>query len=140
MGVNDLNAKELIELYPFLKINNSYYNSEKEITWLDFMPQGWVETIGLPLCRELKDKLNELNMLEDYEVFQVKEKYGELRWYDNGNDEIENIIDKYTTLSKNTCAECGKPAVILTKGYILPLCNKCRIRFGYTDPKKYFVL
>jgi hypothetical protein len=37
------------------------------------------------MCEELKQELIKFNYLDNYEITQIKEKYGSLRWYDNGN-------------------------------------------------------
>lgn len=81
------------------------------------------------------DKLNDLlvkyNFVDKYRILQIKEKYGELRWYDNGippvmSDEYREWLNKYEKLSYETCINCGKPATHMTKGWIMPLCNDCK--------------
>ena len=35
-----------------------------------------------------------------------------------------NIINKYEQLSKNTCCECGAPAIYISTGWICPWCEQ----------------
>ena len=59
-------------------------------------------------------------------ITDIKEKYGTLRWYDNGNTGSGyDIISKYARLSEDTCIKCGKPATHMTEGWIMPLCDEC---------------
>lgn len=79
--------EELLKEYPFLSILNSiypeyYYNFDD--TLLDDMPSGWRKRFGLQMCADIKQALEKNNIIiELYKVFQVKEKFGELHWYDN---------------------------------------------------------
>lgn len=60
-----------------------------------------------------------------------------LRWYDNGEPigcKVQEIIDKYSTLSENICIICGKPDVPITNnGWISPYCKKC-----FTTPNDWY--
>ena len=81
------------------------------------------------MCKEIKRALLEdggKEKLKRYRINQIKEKYGELRWYDShGNKEVNNIIAKYSEISYHTCIDCGRTAKYLTKNWIIPLCEKC---------------
>lgn len=89
------------------------------------IPRGWKIAFGQTLC-------DELNALGSYEVRDSKEKYGELRMvvapYDARADEI---IEKYSTLSRHICIACGKPDVPMCNfGWISPVCRDCWSKFG----------
>lgn len=82
------------------------------------------------------DDLNELlvkyDFVDEYRIIQVKEKFAQLRWYDNGipieaSKEYDDWLSKYETLSEEICIVCGDKASHTTKGWILPLCDKCGI-------------
>lgn len=97
-----------------------------EYTELDAMPGGWRKAFGEQLCEELKAELVRADVLDDYRVVQIKEKFGTLRWYDNGNtDAGYKIISKYEALSARTCICCGKPATRISTGWISPYCDDC---------------
>ena len=140
--------KKLVEKYPFLapkKYDHDYYdktgkdryvipdNYNYEWTWLDGIPDGWVEAFGEQMCQEIKDELIRCNFLDNYEVIQTKEKYGMLRWYDCGipaECNVHDIIAKYEDLSEVTCCVCGKPATKISGGWIRPYCDNCAKEHG----------
>lgn len=96
-------------------------------TELDNMPTGWKKAFGIRMCADIKKELKKHNYLYKYRITQIKEKFGQLRWYDNGSPEgcIYPIIDKYEQLSEKICINCGSPAKYITRGWISPYCENC---------------
>lgn len=93
------------------------------------------------MCEEIKQELEENNLLDQYRISQIKEKYGQLCWYDFGSTEkmLHEIIPKYEGLSKHTCICCGKPATKMTLGWISPYCDDCCPMSEYaTSIDEYF--
>jgi hypothetical protein len=86
--------------------------------WSDYLPEGWRKTIG--------DELNEL--LKQYcimggEVVQVKEKFGGLRIYTNGEFALD--YSRISNICDNTCMRCTKPGRMTTvRGWIGPRCEE----------------
>lgn len=131
--------KILIERYPFLQPGkwDIIYNDmsvdeyDYQFTLLDDMPKAWRDKFGLQMCEEIRDILLKADYLDKYQVVQIKEKFGSLRWYDNGVPELiarklYDCIDKYEALSADTCFDCGaSPTVAHTKGWIVYLCIHC---------------
>ena len=123
--------KQLCEQYPFLLPRNRWTDEipkdfDYSYTELDAMPDGWRKAFGLQMCEEVKQELIKINKMDEFRIAQIKEKFGELRFYTNWvTDEIEAIINKYTKLSRKTCINCGKPATVITTGWISPFCNDC---------------
>lgn len=115
--------RKLCEKYPFLKYDDSYKS-----TWADDMPMGWWIAFGEMMCDEIKAELVKWNFLDEYQVIEIKEKWGYLHWYDNGipsGCKVWDIIEKYATLSESICIQCGKPDVpVMTWGWIIPLCQE----------------
>lgn len=75
-------------------------------------------------------------MLYKFRIIDLKEKFGQCRLYINyGSSELYNIIDKYESLSWNTCIKCGKPATHTSKGWISPYCEDCVN--NSKDPSRY---
>ena len=129
--------KKLCERYPFLIIRD--WRTDKPIgydfTYLDDMPMGWRKAFGEQMCEEIREELINYNYLDKYRIAQIKEKYGELRWYDFGapaDSKVYDIIDKYSELSKNTCIHCGRPATKISPGWISPYCDRCADRLSNT--------
>lgn len=115
---------------------------------LDSIPDGWM----VAFIPQFKDELfKSLGAYADEITFyQIKEKFGELTVYWNFPDKdyytdknyddlkelvpiIENIIKKYTEVSKNTCVKCGRAATYTTTwGWIAPFCDDCEVkRFAF---------
>lgn len=127
-----MDNKELIAEYPFLLPRNVFTDKVFEsydysYTLLDDMPKGWKKAFGEQLCKELKKVLVEDNLLDDYRVTQIKEKFGQLRWYDNyGSEKLYKVINKYESLSEHTCIECGCSGKMQDMfGWISPYCEDC---------------
>ena len=97
--------------------------------WVYSIPQGWEE-----LARRMIAECEAID--STYTIDDLKEKFGSMRvyshcqsWYDNEINDygraIENIEDKYETLSTRTCCACGHPATKISTGWILPWCDEC---------------
>lgn len=92
--------------------------------------EGWYYLIE-QLCHDIEQLIDK--KYPDYktceypfEVLQVKEKFGGLRFYTSGsNDEIENLIDKAEKLSYKTCEVCGAKGKLRDYGWLKTMCNKC---------------
>ena len=130
------------ERFPFLRITN---NSTcpwltEEDSWIDSIPIGWRDSLFEDMCYELMAVLGA--SVNDFEIEQLKEKYGAIRAYWGWKDirdytpweqqvhkdlvnRIEAIIDKYTVISSHTCVSCGRPSTHYTQPWILPLCDDC---------------
>lgn len=96
-------------------------------TEMDAMEYGWRKAFGKQLLKDVKTELKSKGLLHKYRITQIKEKWGELCWYDSGGTkELFDILRKYERLSYRTCYNCGKPAKYRTvRGWILPYCEDC---------------
>lgn len=136
-----MNNKKLCKRYPFLIPRNRWtdkkmwdktdkYFMPYSYTELDAMPDGWQHAFGIKMCEEIRGELIKCNYLDKYRIVDIKEKFGELRWYDNGapaGSAIQEIINKYTELSRHICMMCGRSAEIASEDYWLyTLCDKCK--------------
>jgi hypothetical protein len=134
---DQVDSYNLILKYPFLLPKNRWDRSLSidseygfDFTWteIDTMPYGWLKAFGMQMVEELKEVIISYKpgFLYKYTIIDIKEKYGGLRWYDNGaTREMYDIIEKYENLSYETCIKCGKPATHMTEGWIAPLCDEC---------------
>lgn len=120
----------LFKIYPFLNPFQKLETKDFHVCFytyslLDCMPIGWNKAFGLQMAKEIKQWLKEHN-ITDYEITDVKEKWGRLHWYDNGPIQLyEDVILKYEKMSFELCIRCGKKASHVSKGYILPFCEDC---------------
>lgn len=127
--------KKLVEKYPFLLPRD--WNDEElkdyaySWTLMDEIPRGWRIALGELLFDELKEECEKVNYLNDLRLVQIKEKFGGLRIYTNGEPEgsnINDIIEKYSLLSENICIKCGKPDVsMVNDSWVSPYCLDCWI-------------
>ena len=117
------------------------YNFESS---LDSIPDGWMKSFMPRFKDELFESLGAY--ADEIMFYQIKEKFGELTVYWNFPDKdyytekdfsdieelaptIQDIIKKYTEISKNTCVKCGKPATYMTTcGYIASWCDDCEVK------------
>ena len=135
--------KELLEKYPWLYPVSEYTgkpleNYDYSFTWMDDIPLGWNIAFGKQMVEELGVLLEKYNYQDEYSICQIKEKFGGLRWYDNGfptegYEEYKEWLDKYEELSFKTCIDCGKPAKYFTRGWITPICEDCAKEYEYTE-------
>ena len=131
-------------------MSNAYKDCKKDllVTLLAKMHEvgdlyeGWRKTFVPDMIDELCDALGPY--VEDFEVYQIKEKYGSLtiywgwKWRDytddecndlnNLYDEVNNVIDKYRKISERTCVKCGGMATFLSAHWVIPWCDSCRDR------------
>ena len=121
--------KKLIKKYPWLKPYNVWtgkiwkdYNYET--TWADNLPSGWRKAFGDMMFEEIDEVLKRTNTT--IYITQIKETSGQLRFYCNAHQEVQDIIEDYSRLSENICIVCGKPDVpMLDTGWIFPVCKEC---------------
>jgi hypothetical protein len=109
---------------------------------VSYLYEGWCKTFVPDMISELCDALGPY--VEDFEVGQIKEKYGSLTVYwgwkqrdytDEENkdrkeldDAIKSIIAKYRKISEHTCIKCGGKATFFSSHWVVPYCDNCRDR------------
>jgi hypothetical protein len=107
---------------------------------LERIPEHWGRWISCgsgwyPLLIELNEKLAQIE--PDYEIHQVKEKFGTLRYYigtiDHDRfDQMSKIIDSYESKSAITCETCGSEGELRSQRYwYRTLCVTCATAQGY---------
>jgi hypothetical protein len=101
-------------------LENGFYPDRDPIKDSKFFQcgNGW-----FPLIKDLITDLIELGW--DKQTFQVKEKFGALRFYINtGSDEIFKKIHSYENQSYEICETCGEKGELKLVGWYKTLCNK----------------
>lgn len=80
---------------------------------------GWFDLIW-NLCEQIEKIIP-----ENFEVIQVKEKFGTLRFYaDNNTKEIDKLIMEAEEKSAITCEVCGKPGKLRREGWLSVKCEE----------------
>lgn len=121
--------KKMIEAYPFLLPRNRWTDEVQPDYDYDYneweaIPLGWQIAFGWEFLNQLYGMLEQFNIIDQFRIEQIKEKFGELRFYCSGNEEVWNLVNDYTARSARTCIECGKPARYISKGWICPFCEE----------------
>lgn len=123
-----------IAQYPWLRLRSLYTGKIcTQTDAYDDIPEGWQIAFGEMLLEELDKVIKEKNMVDTFVFEQVKEKFGRLVMYVNTSDQdIHDILDKYSVLSENICINCGKPDVpMLNMNWISPFCEDCYNKMSY---------
>ena len=83
--------------------------------------------VGKGWSKIIDSLYDNLPIPKDIQVYQVKEKFGGLRFYISGaTEEQYAIIDKAEKMSEVTCESCGEDASVKKDGYwLICLCDKC---------------
>jgi hypothetical protein len=88
---------------------------------------GWFDILWR-LCEDLEPLVAEFELAggPKFEVLQVKEKFGGLRFYVNcrGHEAISQRIGIAADESFRTCEVCGQPGTPREGGWIKTLCDK----------------
>lgn len=136
-----LSNEEIIEKYPWTVSKDDY--SGEDYCIIQDMPIGWRKAFGDEMLQELDNLLTKYDCKKDYHIVQIKEKFGELRWYDDGvpqeaYTEYNKLIDKYMYKSTCTCINCGEPATRLTFRWVCPYCDNCVGSMRSAPIEKYY--
>jgi len=121
--------KKLFEKYPKIFRQKDLPMQETAMCWGIDCGDGWYKIIDL-LCKLLQWDIDH-NKHPQIEATQVKEKYGGLRFYTNGENEHQSGMISYAChLSEYVCEECGSmEGVTQTEGWIVTLCPKCMKKY-----------
>lgn len=123
--------KRLLKRYPWLMPRNAWTGKvmkDYDYMWTEYdcMPDGWRKAFGMMMLEEYDKEIRKYNHVKDYCIVQVKEKFGQLRWYDNGHyGKMGEINYKYECISGNICIMCGKEAPMIDDGWMSPWCCDC---------------
>lgn len=133
-----MTTEEIIQKYP--KIFVPYEGNPMDINWHG-VPKGWLPIID-KLCGSMQNYIDSYKRWDKEKqdwihppqitCTQMKEKFGGLRFYYNGGDDlIEGMIVMAEYLCSNTCQQCGSEQDLgKTKHWISVLCRSCVIKEG----------
>jgi len=118
--------EKLYNKYPELFVQKDWDMSKTCMCWNFCCGDGWFYLLD-NLCDSITSYCKS-NDKEIPQVTQVKEKFGGLRFYtDGGNDLINGMIWLAEHMSDSICDGCGTTEnVIRTGGWIRTVCVKCQ--------------
>jgi hypothetical protein len=95
-----------------------------------FVGPGWNDIIY-----DLNKKLEAEK--PDYQIFQIKEKFGTLRFYYSGGDDyIRGLESMAASMTSRICEQCGCPGTSRStkkQRWVLVLCDKHAEEQGYIE-------
>jgi len=88
---------------------------------------GWFNIL-YDLSKKIQKLINKGKISKDFNVIQIKEKFGFLHCYINfSTNELDELIDQAEEQSMITCEQCGKAGEIRDVGghWYMTLCDNC---------------
>lgn len=131
-------TNKLYQKYPEIFKDHSKSPSETCMCWGFSHDDGWYNIIDA-LCGGITQhiKNQKFNGIElSLTAFQVKEKFGGLRFYYSGetDDHIEGLVAMAERMSTRTCEICGSPGNLGYKNsWVKTLCDNHKKEFGFID-------
>jgi len=121
--------EKLCAKYPKIFVDRHADMRSTAMCWGIECGDGWYWLID-QLCNTIQRYINDNQHLQIAQVVaeQVKEKYGGLRFYFRGGDNlIEGMVWLAEHLSLHICETCGSTQnVSQSEGWIVTLCDKCQ--------------
>jgi hypothetical protein len=130
--------KALCEKYPKIFADRYKPMTETCMSWGFDIGDGWYQIIDI-LCRQIqhhvdwkqaqKDKYKRGDGCPQVVAVQVKEKFGGLRFYYNGGDDVvDGMVRMAESWAAHTCEVCGNIGSARGEGWIRTLCNEHTIQ------------
>jgi len=129
--------RQLCEKYPLIFADRNKSMMETCMFWGFEHGDGWYPIID-SLCANIQHHIDwqNKNFEKGYTQYkqvpqvvaqQVKEKFGTLRFYYNGGDDvIDGMVRMAESWSAVACEECGAPGTQNSQGWIKTLCETHR--------------
>ena len=118
--------KLLCERYPKMFVNRNSSMQESCMCWGFECGDGWFDLID-ELCGNIQRYIDQNPRLNVPQVVveQVKEKFGTLRFYVRGGDDLtRGMIWFAESMSGRICETCGKPGKRRGHGWIYTACDE----------------
>jgi len=131
----------LCEKYPLMMVNRDKSMMETCMCWGFECGDGWFNILD-QLMSNIQHHIdwNNKNFEKGYKQYkqvpqvtldQVKEKFGTLRFYYTGGDDvIGGMVRMAESMSAVTCEKCGNPGTTGGQGWISTLCETHRNNNG----------
>ena len=121
--------KLLCEKYPKMMVNRHKPMMETCMCWGFEVGDGWFNLLD-QLMGNIQHHIDWKNrdgeVVSQVTLDQVKEKFGTLRFYYTGGDDvIDGMVRMAESMSGVMCEECGNPAESKSGGWIRTICNPC---------------
>jgi len=119
-----MTEEELIAKYPKIFRQKTLPPTETCMSWGLEVGPGWLPLID-ELCAKIQARVDS-GACPQVEASQVKEKYGGLRFYTDGHDDVvSEMIEQAEQKASATCERCGGVGKTFRKGWIYTMCDSC---------------
>ena len=129
--MNDTLDKLLVQKYPKIFQNRYLPPKESCMFWGFEHGDGWFHIIE-SLCFNIQNYIDfKKDIVPQVVAKQVKEKFGTLRfYYDGGDDVIDGMVSIAETFSSVICEDCGAPGKLVESntGWLHTACEKHKTR------------
>ena len=117
----------LCKRYPQMMVNRDKPMMETCMCWGFACGDGWFNILD-QLMGNIQHHIDWKNKKEEVvpqvTLNQVKEKFGTLRFYYTGGDDvIDGMVTMAESISGVTCEECGSPGKRVGGGWVTTLCE-----------------
>ncbi len=124
--------QKLYDKYPSIFVQKDLPMSQTCMCWGITCGNGWYRLLDT-LCSNIVNHMKYQppdDHLNDVQAVQVKEKFGGLRfYYDGGDNVVRGLVDMTESMSYYTCEDCGNPGVLRKGGWLRTLCFKCNKKY-----------
>ena len=117
----------LCKKYPKMMVNRNKDMKETCMCWGFDCGDGWYDLID-ELCANIQGYIdnNPSKNIPQVVAEQVKEKFGTLRFYTQGGDDLTSgMIWFAESMSGRICETCGNPGTRKGGGWIKTICKPC---------------
>jgi len=120
--------KYLCKVYPKMMVNRNKPMTETCMCWGFECGDGWFQILN-QLMGNIQNHIDWKNrngeVVTQVTLDQVKEKFGTLRFYYTGGDDvIDGMVRMAESMSGVTCEVCGKPGTSTGGGWIKTVCKE----------------
>lgn len=125
--------KALVKRFPSLFVDYGKSPQESCMAWGCEHGDGWFPIIE-SLCKTI-ERIIKYRENKNFKFTQIKEKFGTLRVYTEGSDDlIAGAIMMAEEMSAVTCEVTGKPGHLCKKGFwVRTLCKEQAEQDGYEE-------
>lgn len=117
---------QLYTKYPEIFCDVGKSPQETPMAWGIECGSGWFELLDTMLQQIQHHQKYNSKTGHPVVAEQVKEKFGTLRFYYRGGDDIvHGIVQMAEAQSAKTCERCGQPGKIRRGGWLKALCEAC---------------
>jgi hypothetical protein len=125
--MNEALDKQLCEKYPKIFKDRHASMQETCMCWGICTGDGWYNILD-QLCGNIQHHIDwkekTSNSIEQVVASQVKEKFGTLRFYYTGGDDIiDGMVQMAEAMSSVTCEECGASGKTNDGGWLSTRCE-----------------